>query len=285
VIFGMEQNLGSNAYDFADGKVYKEKITKWIAAVKQKFPEVITVVDASPVYQNKTRGLQWNEQLKGIGGDEARLYLWDKDYTAWLPDQNANLTKMNETFTTILPGWFDAFKEKFPGKNVSVWQWGLKPKTDLYNTMAACIYIGKFYKFMIDYNKAHENFIGYASFMSLKSLNRGDGSILNHYYALQACGMLFKGNKKLVDLGIDGTTGLSGVACMENGKTTLLLINESGNEINFPAVSVDGISSSGKKYTITQVVAPSLGSFDVKLETKTVASISLKAYSVNVVEF
>jgi hypothetical protein len=285
VIFGMEQNLGSNAHDFADGNVYKEKISKWIIAVKQKFPDVITVIDVAPVYNAKARGAQWNDQLKGMEGDEARLYLWDKDYTTWLPDQNANLAKMNEAFTSILPGWFNSFREKFPDKNVSVWQWGLKPKTDLYNTMAACIYIGKFYKFMIDYNKAHENFIGYASYMSLKSLNRGDGSILNHYYALEACGLLFKGNKNVVDLRIDGVAGLSGVACSENGKTTLLLINESGKEINLPSVSVDGVLSSGKKYNITSVSAASLGSFDVSMATNISATILLKGFSVSVVEF
>jgi len=123
--------------------------------------------------------------------------------------------------------------------------------------MAACIYIAKFYKFMIDYNKANNNYIGYASYMSLRSLNRGDGGILNHAYALQACGKLFAGNKRVLDLEVNGLNGVSGVACDENGKYTLLLINETGNEVSIPNVAVDNSTIQGKKFIVTSLNASS----------------------------
>jgi hypothetical protein len=285
VIFGMEQNLESNVRDFPDGNSYREKITKWMTAVKQKYPNIITVIDAAPIYRPNPKFIAWNNQLQGMPGDEVRLYLWDKDATDWQPDQNQNLAAMNQVFNSTFPQWFDRVKEKFPGKKVSVWQWGLKGKSDLFNTMAACIYIGKFYKFMIDYNKANNNYIGYASYMTLKSLNRGDGEILNHAYALQTCGKLFEGNKRVLDLRVNELNGVSGVACDENGNYTLLLINETGNEVNVPNVTIDNSTIQGKKFTITSVNASSLGSMNVSVDTRTYSSISLHPYSVNVVEF
>ena len=285
VIFGMEQNLESNIHDYPDGNTYKAKITKWINAVKQKYPNIITVIDAAPVYRPNPKFTGWNNQLQGMPGDEVRLYLWDKDAVAWQTDQNQNLAVMNQAFNSTIPHWFEQLRQEFPGKKVSVWQWGLKGKSELYNTMAACIYIAKFYKFMIDYNKANNNYIGYASYMSLKSLNRGEGEILNNAYALQSCGKLFTGNKRVLDLQVNGVNGVSGVACDEYGKYTLLLINETGNEVGIPGVAIDNSTVQGKKFTIISLNAASLGSTDISMDTKTFSSISLHPYSVNVVEF
>lgn len=284
VVFGVEQNLESNARVYPDGKAYKEKITKWIAAVKQKYPNIITVIDAAPVYRPTPRFTAWNNQLQGMPCDEVRMYLWDMYAATWQPDQNQNLATMNEAFNSTYPKWFDQLRQEFPGKKASIWQWGLKGKSDLYNTMAACIYISKCYKFMIDYNKANNNYIGYASFMSLKSLNR-DGEVINHAYALQTCGKLFTGNKRVLDLNVNGLNGVSGIACDENGKYTLLLINESGNEVGIPNIVIDNSSIQGRRFNITSLNASSLGSTSVSMDTKTYSSISLHPYSVNIVEF
>ncbi len=284
VIFGMEQNLPSNAHDFPDGNAYKAKVSKWMVAVKQKFPNIIIATDAAPIYRENSRFEAWNEAIQNMPADEVRLYLWDKDAAYWQPDQNQNLVTMNEVFNTTFPQWLQQMQTRFPGKKVSVWQWGLKPKTDVFNTMAACIYIAKFYKFMIDYNKANNNFIGYASFMSLKSLDRGDGYTLAHADALRACGRLFSGNKRVLDISI-GLNGVSGVACDENGKYTVLLINETAGEVSVPNISINNTQMQGKNFTVTSVHASSLGGTDVSEDTKTVHSISLHPYSVNVVEF
>lgn len=285
VIFGMEQNLESNVHEYPDGNAYKGKISKWITAVEQKYPGIVTVLDAAPVYRPNAKFTAWNNQLQGMPGDEVRLYLWDKDAAVWQPDQNQNLGTMNKAFSSTFPQWFEQLRQKFPGKKVSVWQWGLKPKSELYNTMAACIYIAKVYKFMIEYNKANNNYIGYASYMSLKSLNRGDGAILNHTYALQACGKFFTGNKHVLDLRLNELNGVSGIACNENGKYTLLLINETGNEVSIPNIAIDNSTIQGKKFTVTSLNAPSLASIDVSMDTRAYSSISLHPYSVSIVEF
>src|SRR4030095_15026650 len=115
-----------------------------------------------------------NGKIKDMPGDEARLYLWDKDLVTLSENENDNLAAIDEEFAKAIPQWLDDFSKKFPGKKAAVCQWGLKPKTPIYNNMIGCLYIGKFYRFVIDYNKSHNNFIEYASFMSLKSLNRGD---------------------------------------------------------------------------------------------------------------
>ncbi|MEO5674810.1 MAG: hypothetical protein ABIQ74_09205 [Chitinophagales bacterium] len=289
VIFGMEQNLPSNARDFPDGKTYAQKIVKWIEVIKQKFPNIIIVLDAAPIYRANPKFSAWNDAIQKMPGDELRLYLWDKDAVYWRPDQNENLRSMNDVFSNTFPQWFGKVKQKFPDKKVSVWQWGLKPKTDIFNTMAACIYIGKFYKFMIDYNKANNNYIGYASFMSLKSLDRGDGYTLNHALALQACGKLFEGKKRVLDLTINALPGISGIACddpmQSAGSYTMLLINETSARLAIPEIRIDNRVVQAKKFTQTSVSSGSLTSFDVSMKTQLNNSLALPPYSINIVEF
>ena len=285
VVFGLEQVIQSNGYDYPDGNAYKKKITAWVEAVKKKYPEVTTVLDAAPLYRVGDRFSAWNNAIAGMPGDAVRTYLWDKDAVDWTTDYNQNLTRMNEAFTTTFPKWMSAIKNQFPDKKVAVWQWGIKAKSEVSQTMLGSIYIGKFYKFVIDYNKANSNYISYASFYTLKSLDRGNGKISNNYQALKTCGMLFNGNKRLLDITINGVSGVSGVACDEAGRHTLLLINESGSEVSISTISIDNNSSGARQFTITSEFSESLSSKIVSTETKTVSSLSLKPYSVNVVEF
>ncbi len=289
VIFGMEQNLEANNYDFPDGSAYKKKITQWIDSVERRFPGIITVIDAAPVWKAASKSSSWNNFLKTMPGDEARVYLWDKDMFSTGDNQSANLATINLSFSQTIPQWLYQFSKTFPGKKASVWQWGLKPKSSIYNTMIGCIYIGKFYKFMIDYNKSYGNFISYASYMSLKSLDRGEGGFKNRdatnmAAALKSCGMLFRGNPQVDDLSISGFNGLSGVALEQNRKYTLLLINESGIEASVSAVNINGYKVQGV-YRITSLSASTLDSDAVSYETTSGTALRLKPYSVNVVEF
>lgn len=288
VIFGLEQNISSNARDYPDGNAYKKKISQWIESVEKKYPGIITTVDAAPVYKQTAKFTEWNRQLKDIPGDEARLYIWDKDLFTAKENAADNLPAINQAFSQTIPQWLQAFKSSFPGKNVAVCQWGIKAKTSIHNTMTGCLYIGKFYEFVISYNRLNNNFISYAAFMPLKSLNRGDGGkgdAANFYKTLKACGMLFEGSKQVNDMVISGLPGVSGVACSENGTYSLLLMNESGNEISVPSLKINGSTISGKSFTIHSVSASSLGSLDVRENTTKSSSLVLKPYSVNVVVF
>lgn len=288
VIFGMEQNLTSNAHVFPDGTSYRKKISQWIDSVEHKFPGIITVVDAAPVHKQTAKFATWNSQLKGIQGDEARLYLWDKDILDSKDDAAVSMAEINQAFSQTIPHWFDIFKSTFPGKRVSVCQWGIKAKSSIHNNMTGCLYIGKFYEFMIRYNKANDNLIGYACFMSLKSLNRGDGGkgdADNFYKTLKNCGLLFTGNKKVDDIEITGFNGVSGVGCSENGNYALLLINETGSEVNLAGIKINGASTTGKIFTMNSVSASSLDSYDVKEAVNKGSAVSLKPYSVNVITF
>lgn len=288
VIFGMEQNISSNSYDFPDGTAYRKKISQWIDSVNRKFPGIITVIDGAPVYKQTAKFATWNKQLEGIPGDEARLYIWDKDLFGGKESEVVNLEQINQAFSQTIPQWLVNFKSAFPGKKVSFCQWGIKSKNPMYNTMLSCLYIGKFYEFMIRYNKANNNFIGYASFMPLKSLNRGDGGkgdADNLYKTLKACGIVFNGNKQVDEVTITGIAGVSGIACSDNGKFTLLLINEAGNTVNFPSVKINGSIVTGKKFTVNAVAAASLNSYDVTESVSSGNTILLKPFSVNVISF
>ncbi|MBA2421727.1 MAG: hypothetical protein H0V61_00685 [Chitinophagales bacterium] len=289
VIFGMEQNLDANRYDFADGSAYKKKISQWIDSVERKFPGIITVIDAAPIWKVTSKSSSWNNHLKTMPGDEARIYLWDKDLFTTGDNAASNLATINQSFLQTIPQWLNQFTHTFPGKKASVWQWGLKPKSALYNKMIGCIYIAKFYKFMIDYNKSSNNFISYAAYMSLKSLDRGDGGYKNRdaanmAAALKSCGMLFKGNPMVDELSISGSNGLSGLALEQNREYKLLLINESGAEILISAVNLNGYKVQGI-YRITSLSASSLDSDAVSYDYSSSTGLRLKPYSVNVVEF
>jgi len=288
VMFGQEQDLVSNEHVFPNGNSYKQKVTPWIEQVKKKYPSIQTVIDAAPVYRPNERFSSWNNALKDMPGDEVRVYLWDIDALKWQPDANQNLAAMDEVFNVTFPGWFTRIRKVYPDKKIAVCQWGIKAKSEVANSMLACIYIGKFYKFMIDYNKAHNNYISYASWMTIKSLNR-NGETANHALPLRACGKLFYGNKRVLDLDVNGINGVSGVACDDpdasGGKYTLLLINETGNEVSLSNITVNDAPVQGKKFTVTSVNAASLSSMSVSMDTKTYSSLSLHPYSVNVVEF
>lgn len=284
VIFGMEQNLASNAHVFPDGTAYRKKIEEWIRAVKRRYPDVICVIDAAPIYAAKARALAWNRQLAGMIGDEARLYVWDRDLAIWSASWPENQTAMHRVFTTTLPQWLADFKKLFPDKNVAVCQWGLKPKTPLYNTMGACIYIARFYQFVLDYNKRNNNHIGYASFMSLKSLNRGDGMMLNHAAALQLCGQLFDREGQVADLRVVGLAGVSGVAVLQDGITKLLLVNETGSAVQVPAFMRDGRPVQAI-YAIHALFSESPLSQQVNQENRQTDRLVLPPYSVNLITF
>ncbi len=142
---------------------------------------------------------------------------------------------------------------------------------------------------MIDYNKSSNNFISYAAYMSLKSLDRGDGGYKNRdaanmAAALKSCGMLFKGNPMVDELSISGSNGLSGLALEQNREYKLLLINESGAEILISAVNLNGYKVQGI-YRITSLSASSLDSEAVSYDYSSSTGLRLKPYSVNVVEF
>jgi hypothetical protein len=285
VIFGMEQSLGSNEQDFPDGNAYKQKVGAWIAQVNKKFPLVKIVIDAAPVFADKPRAVQWNRQIAELPADEVRLYLWDKDLAQWSDDAGKNSQVMDDVFENTILQWLELAQKQFPGRKVSVWQWGIKNKSAIANTMAACIYIGRYYEFMINYNRQHDDYIAFASFMSLKSLSRNDGELSNHAYALEAAGKLFSGNKQVDEIAITGMPDVSGVACHDNGKFTLLLINESPAEYRAISLSADGKSMAPKSYSVMTVSAESPGSTSVGVTNEDASSLSLRPYSLTVVEF
>jgi hypothetical protein len=79
--------------------------------------------------------------------------------------------------------------------------------------------------------------------------------------------MLFEGNKRVDDLVVSGLPGLSGIATEEGGNYTLLLINETGNEMVIPSVKVNNAAVQNRNYSITSVSASSLESESVKWYT------------------
>ena len=285
VILGMETCTGSNDMYYPDGATYVSKITPWIKEIREKFPQVKIAIDAAPIWSSSQKFAAWNDQLSVMPADEVRLYLWDKDLENWTVDDQKNVDAMNDAFNNTIPQWLNMVKQKFPGKKVSVWQWGIKNKSPLEGTMLGSIYIARMNAFMINYNRQNDNYISFASFMSIKSLNRGDGRILNNYYGLKACAPLFSGNKQVDDLSITGMPGVNGVACEENGKFTVLLTNESGSSYNDVSAFIGKSLAQNKKFSITSVHASSLSSTDVSTDSTTSSGISLRPYSVNLIEF
>jgi hypothetical protein len=193
VIFGMEQNLSDNSKYFPDGAAYRKKVLSWMDSVKRKYPGIIMVLDAAPVYRGASKSSGWNEQVKELPADEARLYLWDKDLMKLGTDANSNLQMINTAFAQTIPQWFRNFSSAIPGKKVCGVPVGYQTKIRRSITVCSAVFnIGKFYKFVIDYNKANNNFIGYASFMALKSLNR-DGEVLEFLLSFESLRHVVRG--------------------------------------------------------------------------------------------
>ncbi len=285
VIFGMEQNLASNAHVFADGHAYRKKVTPWIQAVQARYSHVRCVVDAAPVFHQRPRAQMWNAQLQGIPGDEVRLYLWDKDLTSWTDQWSVNQKLMSEVFTQRIPLWIERLRQTFPDKTVAVCQWGLKPQSPMYNTLGACLYVGRFYQFLLNYNRTHANPITYACFMSLKSLNRGHGAEPVHGKALALCGQLFSKSGYVLRTEVKGASGVEVVGVLHGNQMMLLVVNPTDQPYTFFDVYIDNEPVVQKDFLVETLHGPNPLAAQVIESRERTSQIVIKPYAMHLIVF
>ncbi len=285
VIFGMEQNLASNAHVFTDGHTYRKKVTPWIQAVQDRYPQVRCVVDAAPIFHQRPRAQMWNAQLQGMPGHEVRLYLWDKDLASWTDQWSMNQKRMSEVFSQRIPSWIERLRQTFPDKTVAVCQWGLKPQTPMYNTLGACLYVGRFYQFLLNYNRTHANPITYACFMSLKSLNRGHGAEPVHGKALALCGQLFSQSGHVLHAEIKGANGVEVAGVRHGNKMMLLVVNPTDQLYSFIDIYVDKKPVAAKDFMVESLHGPNPMAAQVFESRERTSQIVIKPYAVHVIAF
>ena len=282
VVFGLEQVTRSHSSFFPTGKTYVEKVTPWVRAVKNKYPNVVTVLDAA--WETRPAHLQWNRDLQAMEGDQVRIYLWDRDLYGPVKAKDA-ASRINDSFTKVLPQMIAGIQKTFPNKKISVLQWGLKPGGQNYNTVFGCLHVAKMYQWLITFNRENANLIDYASFTNLKNLLLAKQGVSCHYYALKLCGQLFEGAPKVLEASVTGADGVHVLCCEQNGKFMLLQINANSREITIPSVLVDGAPTGAKSFRKEAIYGKNLETNQIAHEEGTSQIIALKPYSVSIIRF
>jgi hypothetical protein len=281
------------ASDFPTPQLYIDRVSMLIKKVRAQYPEMIHVIDVGPWYvKGKPRDAAWNQAIASqmTEGDEIRVYFWDRYLYAQVKAKDP-AARLRECFDVVAPRWLDGFRERFPGKKVSVWQWGLKqgsmkPGENIYDTVFGCLHVAKMYHWMITYNRNHDNYIAYASYMNLKNLLRaGQVPPANHYHAMRLCGQLFEGSPDVFEAGITGTENVDVVCTASNGSYSMLCINANGHEVPVSGIDIDGAPAGTKKYRQESLYGASFESRQITLETNEANFVTLKPYSVTMVRF
>jgi hypothetical protein len=282
VVFGLELVTRNHRDDFPAGKAYVEKITPWVLAVRKAFPDVAVVLDAA--WDSKPAHDQWNRDLRDMEGDQIRIYLWDRDLYESVTAPDA-ASRIHEAFAVVLPPIIARIHQAFPDKKIAVLQWGLKPGLERYNTVFGCLHVAKMYQWMITFNRDNDNLIDYASFTNLTNLLLGKKGIACHYYALKLCGQLFEGAPNVLESSMAGVRGVDVVCCEEQGRRTLLMINENSRAVAVSSILIDGSPAGHQTFHQEAVYGGEVDSDQVVREEGNVEAIVLKPYSVNLVRF
>ena len=282
VVFGLELVTNSHRQDFPTAKDYVTKITPWVQAVKKKFPNVITVLDAA--WEDRAAHAEWNQGIQQMEGDQVRIYLWDRDLYAPVKAKDA-AWRLNESFTKVLPPMIDRIHKTFPKKKISVLQWGLKQAGGRYDTLFGCLHVAKMYQWIITFNRNNNNLIDYASFTNLTNLLLAKRGLPCHYYALKLCGQLFEGTPNVLEASVTGASGVDVACCEENGKRVLLMINSNNAEIAIPSVLIDGAPAGANAFHKEAIYGKDTNSNQITQEEGDSGAIALKPYSVNIIRF
>ncbi|MCX7011028.1 MAG: hypothetical protein NTW86_00420 [Candidatus Sumerlaeota bacterium] len=290
VIFGMEEcNQLLKEGGLGSEKVYVEKVMSWLSEVRKKFPHIISVLDPAPVWRvSSPRGglqthIDWNRALQTIPADEVRGYFWDRDVFRFTASKNS-IGRLDEAFDKVLPDWLRQFQEAFPGKRFSVYQWGQKATSPEFNTVFGCLFFARMYQWVITYNREYDDYIAFMGLETLRSLGLASGRVVTHYHVLALIGQLFVGAPKVLEASVQGAKGVFVACCEQEGRYTLLMINENGEEVKAPRVTIDG-SLVNPTFHEDILYGKSLESREILQEKSDTKTLALKPYSVNVIRF
>jgi len=250
VQLGLEQ-MRAEAYSTYWKKnpaLYKPKFNKWADSIKAVFPKVKLIADVPPTRSNLESDAAWNRELHdGLKADGVRDYwhlhhLTNGKFTGGISTDTAI---MNAIFTRTLPLYIDKQKNLYPGKELVVDQWSVSLTNDggtnpYKRTFFGTSFIVKMTKFMIEYNRDHQNDIASAKYENLKQLitNKGTGGI--EYEIAKLLSNLFSEPATVLNIQ-NGNDDLQIFGVKGGNRYKVIVYNESGKSLNLPSqISCDG---------------------------------------------
>ena len=225
---------------------YVRKVSPWIQAIKKKYPQITTILDVAPVWEKRSLVQDWNRELQHVAGDQIRMYAWDGYLYSDLPGLDT-VNRIDRCFDQVLTGWIREFTRAFPGRKISILQWGLKPGLKkgggLVNTVYGCLHVAKMYQWLIEYNRRSGNLIDYASYCNLNNLIFWKNDTPANYESVRLCGQLLTGKPNVLETRVEGVKGVDVVCCDGQGDRVLLLINRNNRTLDLH-LSIDGVKMS-----------------------------------------
>lgn len=312
VSYGMEDNIGNSEEYWASQMpvfnvpnytaAYIVRIAARIAAMQAAHPTWNFHIAGQDILRVNEDQVLWGDRLYktyngvSLNPQAVKIYAQSNDFFENTPfefteDFNYNLQMVNAVFDFnerskyTFPNIIKRFKEVHHGRSMGVWQhgWLNQGDTIVHDTMLALIFIAKFYKFMLDYNYASNDFICYAAYQNMRNIITNANVPKQHYWGLWVVGKIFKNLPAYIPVYFD-YPGLSGVAVLDatDNAYRVLVINESGTA---RSITVNAGSTTYTGFTRYTAKAASLSSTVITTETIIgEAQAEIAAYSVNVIE-
>lgn len=200
----------NNSTSFPEGGIsYREKMDSTVNKfLDHHYPDVKKGGDNNKPKEFKA----WDDQVNGMNVDAFRLYLFDSMFMPSDIGDNFDeyLLSINYGFDNLIEAKIDSFKAKFPGYKLGLYEVGLNNSDEMpwYNTMLGCLYLVKFYRWAVEYNLDHDDFITTMVYKSIRSLSLSKENVKLHYYALRQMGEAIKGDTVYtVNTSISGVYG------------------------------------------------------------------------------
>lgn len=311
--FGMEDNIGNSTSYWQsqmpllgvsnECAAYVVRIADRLAAVIAAHPDWVLHVAGPDVAKNNELHNLWGDRLyktylgKSLTNQAAKIYVQSDDFFENTPftfsptDFDYNLQMVNAVFDFnqkskyTFPNLIKRFKEVHQGRLMGIWQhgWLNQGNTPVHNTMLALIFIAKWYKFVLDYNYAWNDFICYAAYQNMRNIITNANVPKQHYWGLWAVGKLFKNNPTYIPVSFD-YPGLSGVAVFDatDNVYRVLVINETATA---RSITVNAGTTTYSGFTRYTAKSTALGNTTITTETVVdVTEAQIAANSVNVIQ-
>lgn len=236
--------LGLESISVMTPAEYVAKASAWIPTLRATFPKLIIGVAAGLIYKRIKKNQEFNDALKPLDFDEARLYLQMGDRITFTTDAVKNLEAIENYFGSLLPQDIADFKTQFPGKNIAAWQINIEDNRDdgtvqhVNKTSMGAYAIGRMYEFLIK----NQDIISYGSWMSQSNLINISNQPDANYKALEVIGRCFSKDRsyEVCDLEIKNMPNVSGIALNDGINYCLFLNSKDSATVVVDKLKVNG---------------------------------------------
>lgn len=233
---------------------------------------------------------KWFEHTADAPADSAEVYKMDFHIVEEIFNPAGTgadwLATVEEAFDTVFPEHLQLQVETYPDQDIFLFEVGVAKggnKLAWEGKFVSLIFLAKYYKFIIEYNRDNNDRISHAIFYRLSTL--GLNTTVNglpkpkiDFYALSLIGGLFSiGSISVVDTEIS-LANTEAITVIAGSNVAMLIINKGATEYDIPSITVDGAFITPT--SVMACYATSLTATTVTYEAVT----TIKPYSITLVK-